>query len=89
MTDDGTPPAPGGWNVKRTDDGDIRYDGPERRIVVICRAVSTSSGDVINCRGFASDSPYGVGDPETARVAVAEAELPQQVTDIADEIRGG
>lgn len=89
MTDDDTPPAPDGWNVKPKDDGVIRYDDPDREITVLCRPVSTRSGDVINCRGYAADHPYGHGRPETARVAVAEAELPTTVAAIAEEINGG
>lgn len=83
-----TPPSlPDDWNYTELEDGRLRFDGPDRRVMVMVTYVTTHGGDVYHCQVYRSDNPHGWGKRITSAIAETESQILPTVLELYEEAR--
>lgn len=81
------PNGPGGWTHVPTNFDHYKYISEDRTSTIICKPVTTQSGDMITCRLFESENPHDYsGKPVTSAMATDLSDIPATIKQLEDEL---
>lgn len=80
------PPGPDGWTYVPTQYDGHKYVTDDRESAIICKLVTTHSGDAVSCRLYEGDDPYALGTPVTSVMVENVSEIPEGIAQLEAEL---